>query len=119
MPEGEVSRLLTETELKSLESKIEGWLSSSLRENPLLAGFERDSDEPAAINRPARFSDSPKVLRISGVELTKIELCKRPTAVTENTRTFDGSDIAPRLEFTCLLYLVHQIWKQNRFSEGI
>ena len=47
MPEGEVSRLLTETELKSLESKIEGWLSSSLRENPLLAGFERDSDEPA------------------------------------------------------------------------
>ena len=75
--------------------------------------------EPAAINRPARFSDSPKVLRISGVELTKIELCKRPTAVTENTRTFDGSDIAPRLEFTCLLYLVHQIWKQNRFLEGI
>ena len=51
MPEGEVSRLLTETELKSLESKIEGWLSSSLRENPLLAGFERDSDEPAGESR--------------------------------------------------------------------
>ena len=60
--------------------------------------------EPAAINRPARFSDSPKVLRISGVELAKIELCKRPTAVTENTRTFEGSGLASKLEFTSLLY---------------
>ena len=42
--EGEVSRLLTESELDSLEREIERWLDLSLKENPLLASFERDPD---------------------------------------------------------------------------
>ena len=70
--------------------------------------------EPAAIRRPARFSDSPKVLRISGVELTKIELCKSATAVTENTKTFDGSRLTSKSDFTYVLFF-RQIWTQNQF----
>ena len=49
--EGEVSRLLTESELDSLEREIERWLDLSLKENPLLAAFERDSDEPVGESR--------------------------------------------------------------------
>ena len=33
MPEGEVSRLLTETELESLKKKIERWLNFSLKDS--------------------------------------------------------------------------------------
>ncbi len=51
MPEGEVARLLTEAELESLEKEIERWLDLSLKENPLFAGFERDSDEPVGESR--------------------------------------------------------------------
>ena len=51
MTEGEVARLLTEVELKSLEKEIERWLDLSLKENPLFAGFERDSDEPVGESR--------------------------------------------------------------------
>ena len=51
MTEGEVARLLTEVELDSLEKEIERWLDLSLRENPLFAGFERDSDEPVGESR--------------------------------------------------------------------
>ena len=49
--EGEVSRLLTESELDSLEREIERWLDLSLKENPLLASFERDPDEPVGESR--------------------------------------------------------------------
>jgi len=51
VPEGEVARLLTEAELESLEKEIERWLDLSLKENPLFAGFERDSDEPVGESR--------------------------------------------------------------------
>ena len=51
MPEGEVARLLTETELESLKKKIERWLNFSLKDNPLFAGFERDSDDPVGESR--------------------------------------------------------------------
>ena len=49
--EGEVTRLLTESELESLEREIERWLDLSLKENPLLSAFERDLDEPVGESR--------------------------------------------------------------------
>ena len=49
--EGEVTRLLTESELESLEREIERWLDLSLKENPLLSAFERDPDEPVGESR--------------------------------------------------------------------
>ena len=51
MPDSEVARLLTEIELENLEKEIERWLDLSLKENPLFAAFERDSDEPAGESR--------------------------------------------------------------------
>jgi|TARA_B100001113_G_scaffold351363_1_gene350273 hypothetical protein len=51
VPDSEVARLLTEIELENLEKEIERWLDLSLKENPLFAAFERDSDEPAGESR--------------------------------------------------------------------
>ena len=70
--------------------------------------------EPAAIKSPAKFYDSPRDLKISGVELTKIELCKSATVVTENTKTFDGSRLTSKSDFTYVLFF-RQIWTQNQF----